>query len=382
MGGWVALEVWVGILLSLWNLTLTTDTAFWFVFSGLVLFVNFEEACTKSDFFRTKALAAFAPAVLLEGFLDEFAFHLAAEIPLQALLLLFVMLATVASSMGDHYRSAAAFSNTIVALIIVGVIVASLVQLITGWSQVDKANLVRQAVLPGWLTIALLPTIYLIAVYAAYELAFMRMSLPRSGPPASWSAKLALLTSLHLKAREIASFTGPWPRRLVDAGSFAEARSVVAEFRAAKAEERRKAAEATARLARYAGVDGVDADGRRLDRREFDETTKALRWLAVCMMGWYRHDDRYVPDLLERTGDDFTSFGLPQPSGITMRVDKHGQAWYAWRRTATGWCFAIGAAGPPPDQWEYDGTEAPVGFPGKDPAWGSHAFSDEANHNW
>ena len=65
-----------------------------------------------------------------------------------------------------------------------------------------------------------------------------------------------------------------------------------------------------------------------------------------------------------------------------MRVHEAGQSWYAWRRTVTGWCFAIGAAGPPPEQWEYDGPEPPAGFPGEDPAWGSHAFSEEANRNW
>ena len=28
----------------------------------------------------------------------------------------------------------------------------------------------------------------------------------------------------------------------------------------------------------------------------------------------------------------------------------------------TGWCFAIGAAGPPPDRWEYDSPEPPGRF--------------------
>lgn len=75
-------------------------------------------------------------------------------------------------------------------------------------------------------------------------------------------------------------------------------------------------------------------------------------------MGWYRRrGGRHPPDLLNRLGDDFTHHGLPQPSGITMKVSEDGQAWYAWRETVTGWVFAIGAAGPPPEQWECDGAE-------------------------
>ena len=67
-------------------------------------------------------------------------------------------------------------------------------------------------------------------------------------------------------------------------------------------------------------------------------------------------------------GDDFTRQGLPKESGIALRVSKDGQAWYAWRRTVTGWCFAIEAIGQTPNQWEYDGPEPPQGFPGKDRA--------------
>ena len=111
----------------------------------------------------------------------------------------------------------------------------------------------------------------------------------------------------------------------------------------------------------------TDAEGRRLDRREFKETTEALKYLATCQMGWYRNrGGRYHGEnLLSALGDWFTRRGLPKDHGIVIRVAKDGQAWYAWRRTVTGWCFAIGAAGPPPDQWEFDGHEAPNGFPGK-----------------
>jgi len=80
--------------------------------------------------------------------------------------------------------------------------------------------------------------------------------------------------------------------------------------------------------------------------------------------------------------DFFSGGGLSSDPGITMKLSKNGQAWYAWRRTVTGWYFAIGATGPPPNRWEYDGPEPPHGFPGKDPRWGERPFSDEANPNW
>lgn len=79
---------------------------------------------------------------------------------------------------------------------------------------------------------------------------------------------------------------------------------------------------------------------------------------------------------------DFTNHGLPAEHGIELHVAPGGQRWWAGRRTITGWYFAVGAAGPPPDQWEYDGEAQPGGFPGLHPDWGDGPFSFGACANW
>ena len=112
-------------------------------------------------------------------------------------------------------------------------------------------------------------------------------------------------------------------------------------MRAAAAEEQAK----LDRLEKFAGVSGTDADGRRLDQREFAETRKASWDTCISM-----------------------------PRGLG-----NGQSWYAWRRTISGWHFGIGSAGPPPDQWLYDGPAASTGFPGSAPGW--NRFGTETT-NW
>jgi hypothetical protein len=64
----------------------------------------------------------------------------------------------------------------------------------------------------------------------------------------------------------------------------------------------------------------------------------------------------------------FPRDGLPENHGVEMYVPRDGQRWYAMRRAVTSWWFAIGAAGPPPDQWLYDGPHPPRGFPAE-PEW-------------
>lgn len=63
-----------------------------------------------------------------------------------------------------------------------------------------------------------------------------------------------------------------------------------------------------------------------------------------------------------------TRDALPRPSDIRIVIAADGQRWYAARRTITGHWFAIGAAASPPDQWLFDGTDAPSGFP-DEAAW-------------
>ena len=74
--------------------------------------------------------------------------------------------------------------------------------------------------------------------------------------------------------------------------------------------------------------------------------------------------------------------GLPAEHGITMHVSKNGQSWYAWRRTPSGLCFGIGAAGPPPDQRFYEGMEPPRGFPKVSPDWSLPPHERGLNWEW
>jgi len=136
---------------------------------------------------------------------------------------------------------------------------------------------------------------------------------------------------------------------------------------------------AAQRLVDNAGLDGWDDVGQRLDQREFAETRRALQWLATCHMGHYRHDERYRPDLLPLVESQFVRDGLPEDHGIVMNVAVDGQSWYAYRETVSGWYFAIGASGPPPDQWCYDGPQPSTGFPDDD-SWSRFGVGEFARH--
>ena len=129
-----------------------------------------------------------------------------------------------------------------------------------------------------------------------------------------------------------------------------------------------------------AGRPGEDAEGQRYDRREFAATCSALRFLHSCHAGHYRHNDRYKPELLGLLSPSLGRDGLPDDHGIECHVSADGQSWYAFRETVTGWWFGIGARDGPPDEWMYDGPNAPTGFP-NEAEWDRFGVGDHSR-NW
>ena len=384
MLAWVGLEVWIGARLALWSPALATGTILWTLGSAGVLLFN----CTRIDFgnddqhfFRRTILATVCVAAFVEFFVNLYVMSLPAELAFQILVAVPSLVVAVAGQKPEC-RSVKVFCEWVLALTGLAVFAFSAWQAYLGWHQIDPRELLLEFMLPGWLTVGLVPFLYLFGIYVAYDAIFRRINWDKTSRGSRWRSRLALLSALHFRTARVRRFSGYWTTKLNEAETLAAKRGVVEDFLDDLSRKEQARIEEEERLRRYSGSQEVDDDGRRLDRREFEETIRALHLLATCQMGWHGNGGRYRPDLLKLLGDNFTRHGLPKESDIKLHVAPDGQSWYAWRRTVTGWCFAIGAAEPPPDQWRYDGSEPPRGFPGKDSSWGDGPFADQVDRNW
>jgi hypothetical protein len=379
----LAFAAWIGAIVALaaavglWNRDLAKDTSLWFVLSGLALVLNPDHA-TDEAFFRHTVVSAIGITAFLEFYGNLFVLPLGVELVLQPTLVLIVLLRAVAGHKPE-FKAVKTLIDGLSASI--GLVLLALVslELAQGWNTLDKAETVRSLALPVWLTVGSLPVIYLLSLYLGYESALLHGRFATSDRRALQRMRLALILGFRGSHRDIGGFAGAWPARLASASSLTDALRVIgryrARLRAKKAIERRQAA----RLKRYAGVQGTDALGRQLDRREFKATQLALESLGTYQGAWYwHHDRRYGPNLLDLF-NDFTHEGLPIEHGISMKVRGDGQAWFASRRCVGGWCFAIGNAGPPLRDWRYDGPTPPRGYPSKNSTWLDGAAARDAN---
>ena len=382
MLAWVGLELCVGARLGLWQPALAKGTILWTVGSAGALLFNSAQLQSNSDlhFFRRTLVATIGVTVVVGFFVNLYVMSLPVELGLQIIIVVPSLMIMVANKKPEH-KSVKVFCELLLGVVVFLLLALAGRQVFLDWDQLDARELLLKFALPIWLTVGLLPFLYAFSICVAYDSTFRRVHWQKNDGWSAWRC-LALLSALHFRTATVRRFTGHWARQLSEAKTFSAARGVVAEFVAELKRTERARIDEEERVRRYSGSDELDDEGRRLDRREFAATIAALYSLASCQMGWYRRGDRYRRDMLRILGDDFTRQGLSKESGIKLHVAKDGQSWYAWRRTVSGWCFAIGAAGPPPDQWTYDGPEPPRGFPGEDSSWGDGPFYDQVNRNW
>jgi hypothetical protein len=360
--------VLLGQQIGLWESALIPPTVAWVLTQGVVFLYRIGTRNPGEAFFRPVLRQMLNLSWVLEVFIGFYVFGVGVELILLVVLAFLGALSAVAASK-EAYRPAKNFVDTVLGIIATGLLLYVVINFVGNLDDTDWAFVARAFFLPFGLTLGVMPYLYLVSVWAGYHDAFMWVRFETKDRAARRRARLGLILAFGLRVARLGAFRHFWVKQIAEAGDITAAREVGREFlrdQDRRAEEKQEAAD---RLVRFAGVDDEDEDedGQRLDQREFAETKKALQWLSTMQMGWYQNrGGRYRPELLDLLDPD----GLPDDHGINLNVSNDGQAWWAWRRTVTGWCFAIGANEIPPDQWLYDGADPPNGFPGKGPVWG------------
>jgi hypothetical protein len=294
------------------------------------------------------------------------------EIPLQMIVFIFVML-NVFSSQKKEYNPVKKLTDMVLAIIGISLIVYSTYTLINAPNYLVKAfhPFVLSIVLP----ILIIPFIYVFSVYAYYESLFDRIKRLQQYNPLKHSVKLAIIFSLRFRTLYISEFTGKWIIDLFTLTSFSSSMSYMSKFR--QDVRIRYSAEKIriAKLKKYIDNDGVDKNGIRLDRREFNATKIILNDLYYLEMGQNRNKHHHyienaVDDNLTLLRYSKTAKELPDEHGIHLIISNDKMKYYAWRQTISGWCFGIGGTENIDDKWHFEGDSSPKSFPcGADKRW-------------
>lgn len=85
--------------------------------------------------------------------------------------------------------------------------------------------------MPAWLTLACLPFIYLLGLWALYEKAFKRITfLAEHRPGSPRRAQWAMFKRFNVRGKGLRAFNGSWQKRVFEATATGEAKQVLSQF--------------------------------------------------------------------------------------------------------------------------------------------------------
>jgi len=227
--GYLCALAYVAQELGLWDSALTTDTVVWFIGTGLVLFGKTIDVFKRGGSVWSLFSAAVGLTVFVEVFVNLYVFPLPVELILVPLVSFLAMMSVVAGTEA-RFATIKKLVDGTVGLIGIVFIIYVTIKLATGWNDLDRTTWQRFA-LPIWMTLGVMPFLVCLGLYSNYDTAFSMIRWASDDRQRRRRARVALITGLHLHAREVGAFNGMWCKLLTRADSLSDARAVVRRFR-------------------------------------------------------------------------------------------------------------------------------------------------------
>jgi hypothetical protein len=231
MALWVAGVVAVGWLAGAWSPRQTTDTAFWFAGSGLALLFSIDRSWENRHFFRHSLAATVKISVFVAFYVGLADLPLWSEMLIQPLIV-FLVLVSIAAGTKEEYASVKRAIDRLIGVAGFSVLIGVGVYLVSAWRHIHPTDSGLDFALPIWLTLGVLPFVWIVGVYATYESLFVRLQFTASDRRVATRARWAALLGLRGRVGLVGRFGAPWLYQLANAESLSEALSIVRRYRA------------------------------------------------------------------------------------------------------------------------------------------------------
>lgn len=198
VGAWLAGAVAAASVVGLWATDLIVPTAMWFACGALPLTMRAMLDLEQPGRMRELAAEGVGVSALIAAVVELQSFDVWTEaFVLQPALFAAILIV----SLGGHRASRRA--ETFLAMVGFLLAILALVGLPYGEPAAAWIAVGQAALLCVWLTLVLLPLLFLLRVIAAYEVAIMRLTWKVSRPLASWKLSLAIAGTAGLRPERV-----------------------------------------------------------------------------------------------------------------------------------------------------------------------------------
>lgn len=362
---WAAAWVWLAWFLGVWQMELLKDTVIIVVGVGFPLLfrsIKVDSGFEILDHIRRETLTL---STMFLFYLNLESLPLWGELIMQPVIVL--LTAGVAFAQYDE-RGQRVLGCFLFPLILTGVSLLSWTtsQILYKWGELVWPDILAPLALSLWLPFAMFPYLYVVAFYSGTETILKRLKWVDKEMPLG--ARLGVVAGLLGSVRWAKRMTGRY-NYVARATTFREALSEMRDFRHDVTRREQIEADRLADLKIFSGQAGVDETGAQLDRREFDGTKEALRFIHTAQaLRYERLGDTFWDDRTDMVISPASKWGLPDQHGIVVQTSNDKKKWRAWRRLPSGWVLGIGAASRFGEH-RYAGAKPPMTWPGDSDEW-------------
>jgi hypothetical protein len=230
MVAYVSLIVFASHLLGFWNLSMVKDTVYWLLGSAMVMVLNHEQANKDANYFKKALLANLRMVVILELLINFYVFNIFIELVLVPVLFLVAALLAY-SRTKKEYAPVERLMESVMAVVGFSLLAYAVARLMADVTAFVSPETLTRFVLPIGLTAVLLPFIYALAVYRAYEDISIRVKLWVTDSELAHYTRRQIFSACLFRLSRLNRFMNDHAAELATVRSKADASELVADFR-------------------------------------------------------------------------------------------------------------------------------------------------------
>lgn len=223
---------WLCTYLPFWDWKYIKDIIFWTIFAGVPVCFNAASRKIEEQYFKNIIVDNLKFAALAEFFTGTFTFHIFLELFLQPLLVLFMLLQ---STIVEKTESVKKLIDGLVAILGFGILVLTIKSAIDSVGSIQFIDIVVGLTLPIVLSLFYLPVAYFFAVYAKYEILFLRMEFKEpNDKKLKLKHRIAVVGACKLSYKRVCNFLNVYVQKMYVNMNKEDFDTIIQEFKTNK----------------------------------------------------------------------------------------------------------------------------------------------------
>ncbi len=212
--------------IHIWSLSNLKETIYWFFFSGVIIAfrIIIDETTEKPIRKIIKELVTFT--IALQFLVNTYVFKLPVELFFVPMIAILTAVYTYAS-FKTEYKIVEKILGTLLGIIGIAMFAQALIQIYYDFDKFARLDTLINFVLLPILTISILPTIYLLLIYATYELLFVHVNIMLDSTELRRYARKLLILHCGFKVRKAKNILKFRVNRLYDTASKKEIKTIL-----------------------------------------------------------------------------------------------------------------------------------------------------------